>query len=316
MSARIPPAGLVALFLAFSGAAILRGETVNRIVARVDDQILTSSEMERYLGAVRERWDPSAGGGDEVEKESRKAAITHWVEQQLILKESQEVKNFPIDTVEIDQQIQEQKSKFPSPEEFAAALARESLDEKKLRERLEDSYRVRLLTYREIQSKINISPREVMEYYQAHSDEFTTPEMVRISQILIPYSNKESDQELAREQARRVLDKLAAGEDFADLAREYSQGPGADQNGDMGYFEKGQLRDEVFALAVEEHTGIIESNAGQLIIKVTGKKEAYRKPLPEVWGEIDDRISQEQYEKLYDAWMEKLKAKAYIRIEE
>ena len=316
MSARIPTAGFIALFLAFSGAAILRGETVNRIVARVDDKILTSSEMERYLGAVRERWDPSAGDTDMVEKESRKAAIAHWVEQQLILKESKGLKNFPIDTVEIDQQIQEQKSKFPSPEEFAAALARESLDEKTLRERLEDSYRVRLLTYREVQSKINISPREVMEYYQAHSDEFTTPEMVRISQILIPYSDKESDQELAREQARRVLDKLAAGEDFADLAREYSQGPGAEQNGDMGYFEKGQLRDEVFALAVEEHTGIIESDAGQLIIMVTGKKEAYRKPLPEVWGEIDDRISQEQYEKLYDAWMEKLKAKAFIRIEE
>lgn len=310
---RIRAAILVVLFPACVFAPLLRGETVDRIVARVGDKILTAGELERYLVAVREPFEQSSDWGEET---GRRTAIDHWVEQQLILKESKELKNFPLDAVEIDQQIEDQKSRFPSPEAFAAALAREGLDEKKLRERIEDSYRVRLLTYREVQSKINVSPREVMDYYRDHPQEFTAAEMVRISQIRIPYAAQASEPDLARERAQRVLEKLSAGEDFADLAREYSVGAGDEQTGDMGYFEKGQLRDEVFALKVGEHTGIIESDSGYLIIKVIGKKEAYSKPLSEIWGEIDDRISQDQYEKLYDAWMAKLRAKAFIKIEE
>jgi len=175
---------------------------------------------------------------------------------------------------------------------------------------------VRLLTYREVQSKINVSPREVMDYYRDHPGEFTAEEMVRISQIRIPYADPASGTDLARERAQRVLEKLSAGEDFSDLAREYSVGSEDEKNGDMGYFERGQLRDEVFALKVGENTGIIESDSGYLIIKVIGKKEAYTRPLSEVWSAIDDRISQEQYEKLYDAWMDKLRAKAFIKIED
>ncbi len=308
---RIRAAILVTLPLVVLGTPALRGETVDRIVARVGDKILTSGELERYMSAVREPYEAGAGWGEET---GRRTAIDHWVEQQLILREAKELKNFPLDAVEIDQQIEEQKSRFPSPEAFSAALAREGLDEKKLRERIEDSYRVRLLTYREVQSKINVSPKEVMDYYRDHPEEFAAAEMVRISQIRISSAGKGADPALARERAQRVLEKLSAGEDFADLAREYSSGDGKD--GDMGYFAQGQLREEVIPLKVGEHTGIIESDSGFLIIQVTGRKEAYAKPLAEVWGEIDNRISQEQYERLYDAWIAKLRAKTFVKIED
>jgi parvulin-like peptidyl-prolyl isomerase len=310
---RIRAAIIFVAFLSGAFAAGSRGETVDRIVARVGDKILTEGELGRFLVAVREPYENSSGWGEET---GRRTAIDHWVEQQLILRESKELKNFPLDAIEIDQQVEEQKSRFPSPEAFAAALAREGLDEKKLRERIEDSYRVRLLTYREVQSKINVSPREVMDYYRDHPGEFAAPEMVRISQIRIPYADKSAEPDPARERAQRVLEKLSAGEDFADLAREYSVGADDDRTGDMGYFEKGQLRNEVVALDVGGHTGILESDSGYLIIQVIGRKEAYAKPLSEVWGEIDDRISQEQYEKLYDGWMAKLRAKTFIKIEE
>jgi parvulin-like peptidyl-prolyl isomerase len=196
----------------------------------------------------------------------------------------------------------------------------EGLSENKYKENLEDQYRVQALTYQKVTSLIDISPQDVMDYYREHEDEYRDDEKVRVSNLLILLPEDEEKAAEARGLAEKILGELNSGQDFAELARKYSKGPRADQGGDLGYFKKGQMRPKLdqaaFLLEVGDHSGIIETDLGYHIIKCTGKREAYQKPLEELWDEISDKLYKQEYQRRYDEWIKKLKSRAYVAVED
>jgi len=155
-----------------------------------------------------------------------------------------------------------------------------------------------------------------MTYYRDHGDKYRDGEMVRVSHILLSAPEGGSDNDSVRRQADKILDELRGGAEFAVLARKYSQGPRAEQGGDLGYYKKDQMRPKLdeaaFSLKVGENSGIIETDLGYHILKCTGKKEAYQKPLEDLWDEIEDQLFQEEYQRRYDKWIDELRSRAYI----
>ncbi len=295
---------------------------LEKIEARVDDEILTSTELELMLRPIQRQYAEMAGGGEltSLMEKARREAVTNWVERELILQETRTLEDLMVDRMEVERQFDEARNRFPSPEDFDDALAREGLDEKKFRKNLEDQFRVRALTYREVTSKVAVSPQAVMDYYQEHGGEFREAEMVRVSHILIPSPKDPAREEAALAEAEQLLAKLKEGADFAALAREYSQGPRAEQGGDIGYFGREemhpQLEEAAFSIEVGENSGAIETDLGYHIIKVTAKKTPSRKSLTDAWAEIDDKLYREEFQKRYDQWIEKLEEKAHVVIEE
>jgi len=73
-----------------------------------------------------------------------------------------------------------------------------------------------------------------------------------------------------------------------------------------------KLDEAAFSLKVGENSGIIETDLGYHILKCTGKKEAYQKPLEDLWDEIEDQLFQEEYQRRYDKWIDELRSRAYI----
>ncbi len=295
---------------------------LEKIEARVDDEILTSTEIEVMLRPIQRQYAETAEGSElaSLMAKARRDAVTNWVERELILQEARTLEDLMVDRMEVERQFDEARNRFPSPEDFDAALAREGLDEKKFRKNLEDQFRVRALTYREVTSKVAVSPQAVMDYYREHSGQFREAEMVRVSHILIPLPEDPTQEDAARAEAEQVLAKLKEGADFAALAREYSRGPRAEQGGDIGYFEREEmhpkLEEAAFSLEVGQNSGAIETDLGYHIIQVTAKKTPSRKSLPDAWAEIDDKLYREEFQKRYDEWIERLKKKAHVVIEE
>lgn len=291
-----------------------------KIEARVNDAILTTSELEQILKPVYRQYEQTSRGEELAfrMKNARQSAIKGWIENQLILQEAQEMegKGFQVDQMEIEKRFDKARSGFESQEDFQRALKMGGLTEEEYKKNLEDQYKVQALRYMKVGAVINISPEQIMDYYQAHEDEYREGEMVRVSHILIPGSKDEVADEVARKQAEKILDELNVGGDFAQLAVKYSKGPRAEQGGDLGYYKRGQMRtaldETAFILEVGENSDIIKTDLGYHIIMCTGKKEAYQKPLEELWEEIENQLFQEEYQRRYDEWIEKLKAKAYI----
>ena len=147
-----------------------------------------------------------------------------------------------------------------------------------------------------------IDPAEVAKYYQANQPKYGEPEQRSASHILIPVKSGASEEEKrkARERAEAILAKLrAAPGSFAEVAKKESADPGsASKGGDLGFFSRGMMvgpfEDAVFKLKPGQMSGVVETDFGFHIVKLTGIKPGKMKTLEQVRPEIEQELRKQQ----------------------
>ncbi len=152
---------------------------------------------------------------------------------------------------------------------------------------------------KDFEAGVAIAPQEVEEFYTQHvADRFTLPARVHARHILFSLAPNVSAEERAkiRTTAVEVLARAKAGEDFAVLAKTYSQDPAtAPHGGDLGFFARGHMvkpfEEAAFALPVDGVSDLIETSFGFHIIKVEAKEEERVRPLAEVQEEIRQELT-------------------------
>jgi peptidyl-prolyl cis-trans isomerase D len=147
--------------------------------------------------------------------------------------------------------------------------------------------------------KVEITDTLVQQYYDSHQATYAKPEQVHARHILFrvaPDAAPDAKAQ-ARQRAEEVLKKVKAGDDFAELAKQYSQDGSAASGGDLGFFTRGKMvppfEQAAFALAPGATSEIVESPFGFHIIKVEAKEEARTQPLDEVRAQIQEQLRQE-----------------------
>jgi len=169
---------------------------------------------------------------------------------------------------------------------------------------------VQSLIEKEIIGKVKVDDQEALTYYEENKDNFITKEQVYLYNILVE----------TEEVAQDILEKLKAGGDFIELAKEKSTGPSAAQGGDLGYVSKGDLIPEienvVFALEIGNISDIIKSQYGFHILKVTDKKPEVLKTFEEVKEEILPTLLSTKQKEAFDNLIEELKSQVTIEINE
>lgn len=152
-----------------------------------------------------------------------------------------------------------------------------------------------VLSMETIGSQLTVSDAEIKSWYDGHKDRFQVPEERRASHILISAAEK-SDKVKAKATAEELLKEIQKNPAvFADLAKKNSQDPGsAAKGGDLGFFGRGMMvkpfEDVAYQLKEGEISGVVESDFGFHIIKVTAIHAAKEKPLADVKGEIEDEL--------------------------
>ena len=145
---------------------------------------------------------------------------------------------------------------------------------------------------------------DVETFYRQNFSRYSIPEQRNARHILIKASEEDSADLLAdkRNRAEQVLELARSGEDFAELAKQYSEGPTGPKGGDLGFFTRGRMvkpfDDTVFALKEGEISDIVQTQFGFHVIKLEKIKPPYTKPLEEVKGEIEVQIQAQKSREL------------------
>ena len=162
----------------------------------------------------------------------------------------------------------------------------------------------------EVEDKIKISNEEATAFYEANNDQFKGPQLWRASHILVS-SEKE---------ANSILDRLSKGESFEDLARAYSTDVTAGRGGDIGYFKMGQLVPDFekacMKMEVGQTSGVVHTQFGYHIIRLTDKKEPDIKSLSEARDAIEAELKRKKRSELFNDLVSNLKDKHKVKIEE
>lgn len=311
----------VFLLLSFFLSAVrcpLSAEVLEGIVAIVNDEVITRHDLEEYLAPLYFQYKAEYQG-EELQEKLKKLqsdGLRQLIEEKLLLSEARKRK-LTVDPKEIQSRLDQVKGRFSSQEEFEETLSRQGLVVEDLEERYRDQIIIGKLVDEEVRYQISVSPSEVTEYYDAHLVEFNLPERIRLKNILIR-AEKEEEEEEAFVRIHEIAGMLGDGRSFEELAKQYSQGPNADEGGLMGLVGEGDLSPEletaVFSLPAGKISGVVKSSLGYHLFKVEERIPAQVKPLAEAQQEIQDRLQREKYEIRYKSFIGELRSKAYISL--
>jgi peptidyl-prolyl cis-trans isomerase SurA len=294
----------------------------DRIAAVVNDEVITLSELNRLLEPYKARLE-GAPPGPEREKaldEVRVNLLNRMIDE-LLMEQQARKTGITIRNDEVTATVTDLiRRKNLSEDEFRKALERAGGTMEGYRKDVRDQLiRIRLIQ-REIKAKIAVSDEEIGEYYRKHREDYEGNEAVRIRQILLllPKNDTSNAKVTLQAQAMEIHKRLQAGEPFAQLTAQYSQGPAADEGGDIGFIEKGVILPEVeaaaFALPINQVSPVIESPVGFHIIQVIDRRGAGLKAIESVREEIRAKIEQDKMEKKFEEWVVNLRKKSHIEI--
>ena len=210
---------------------------------------------------------------------------------------------------------------------FAQEARRLKIDENpEVRYKLEE-FTKGILTQALIEETVNknvtVTDKEIEEYYNNNKAEFQIPEKIKLSHILIAVDSNAGEQAKAekKKQAEQVLFKAKAGEDFAELAKQYSDDAATkDRGGVRGFFSKGsksvEIEEVAFSLKKDEISEIVLSDKGYHIIKLLDRKEGTTKTLEEARKTIESKLTQKKKNDAIQNLLADLKARTKVVIYE
>lgn len=261
----------------------------DEIVAKVGDMKVTKSEF--Y---------------DELVNQNGAQVLDVLIADKIMQSEVQK-QNIVISDEQIEEDFEEMKEFYGTDEALQTELDKYGLTVEDVKKNIKSNLEVELL----LEPYIEITDEEMAEYFETNKEKFGQEEQVKASHILVE----------TEEEALEVKAKIDAGEDFAELAKEYStDAANSEQGGNLGYFAEDKMvkefSDVAFSLGIGEISDPVKTNFGYHIIKVEDKIEEKAPVLEENTEEIKNQLFQtksyEAYMKWYAEKLEEYEITSYL----
>ena len=305
--------------LIFSG--LTYAESYNRVVAVVNEDVITLHELNSKMKEMTGMSDEEMRNKNkEKYLETRKKILEYLIDEKITQEKIKEL-HIEISQKQIDTAIENiKKHNQFTQEDLIEELKREGLTYEKFRENIrKDLERARLIDY-EVKSKIIIREEQTVSYYEEHKDQFKIEGGVHIACIFLISDqsvDEVADEELLKK-GHDIIARINSGEEFGELAKEFSNGPGADENGDMGWYKTEQLDQQIVSviddLSEGEVSDLIRRDKGYQIIKLLKREETKIKSYDEVKNAIYDILFKQEINERYASWINNLRENTYTKI--
>jgi peptidyl-prolyl cis-trans isomerase SurA len=314
---------------------------VDEIIARVNDAIITRSDLEhgkqQTLEDLKQRY-PSDWQSKWTQRQND--VLRDLIDQQLLLEKGKEL-GITGDT-EVVKRLDEMRQQMglQSMEDLEKAAQQQGVSFEDFKEQIKNNIVTQKVIAQEVGSKVSshISDADVQAWYKAHQKDLESPEEVKLAEILISTQppkpqtddkNKDNSQAAplpedparvaeAQNQANDLLQQLKKGAKFDELAKKNSNGPTAAEGGEIGSFKRGEmakeLEDKIFPLKPGEVSDVIRTRQGFIIFKVLEHQQAGIPPLKDLDTKIRDAIYIERLEPEARAYLTKLREEAYVEV--
>ena len=307
----------------------LRAEIVDRCVAVVNDDIITFSEVNEIGKPIFQRIAEQTPPGqlEEVLQQARVSVIQKLIDKKILLQEARKY-NITVSDEEVELALQRiLASNNTSIEQFRDEIAAMGMDENQYKEDLRGQILSSKLVNIAVRSKVIVPEEKIIDYYDIHYTEQVSDGGYYILQIGTTWkTNSDGDSsKAAKEKAENTIKHLRSlaisGQDFKDLARQFSDLPSAADGGDIGIFKENEMapamRQAITGLTAGQVSQIVEFPTSYQFFKLLSSQEGQiitKVPYDSVKEEIRETLYQEEMKNLYKNWMKEMRDQAYIKI--
>src|ERR1700676_668329 len=298
------------------------GKTVEEIIARVNNEIITRSEYNKARQTAEEEAKSECQNRCTPEQlqididDRQKHTLRDLVDQSLLVQRAKDM------GVSVEPELIKRldairtENKLASMEELEKAVSGQGMNWEDFKNNIRSSLLTQRVISSEVSSHITISDEEVTKYYEAHKTEYVRPEQVALREIVVSTEGKKPDDlPDLKKKAETALKRVQDGEDFGEIAKRLSDGTTKPQGGFLGCYKRGELakelEDKVFKMKRKELTEVMETKQGYLVLEVLEHYDEGEQSLAKVRNEIMDKLYGGRMEPAMREYLKTLREKSY-----
>src|SRR5205085_3762003 len=290
--------------------AVLPADTVvEEIIARVNIEIITRTEYIHSRDQLKqEAQQQNPSGADQIVAEKQRDVLRDLIDQQLLLGKGKDL-GITGDT-ELVKRLDELRKqlKLESMDDLEKEAQKQGVSFEDFKAGIRNQIVTQQVISHEVAPRIQITQKEIQDYYNAHKADLEQPEAVDLSEILVSTGSENVNVDpnappppedpakinAIEEKAKQMLASIKGGVKFEDVAKKSSDGPTADQGGELGQFKRGtlakELEDLTFGMKPGDISDVIRTKQGFVILKVNQHTQAGVAPLKQVENRIQEAI--------------------------
>lgn len=308
-------AGVVGAALGLA-PALLHGRIVERIIARVNNEIITEKQFEREKQKLRTQLAEQYTGAEleQAYQEQTKNLLRDLIDQDLMVEKAKDLDiKVESDVVKRLDEIRKD-GHFATQEELQAEVEKQGL----VWEDFEDGVRRQIMMQEvighEVGSHVSVTREDCRKYYEAHKNEFVFPEGVHLAQILISTENRKPEE--AQQRGKEALAEIKAGAKWAEVVKKYSDQEKAGEGGDIGFVKTDSLApalaEVISKLDEGQTTELIETKFGPVILKVLERRKEGMAKFEDVEPRITNMLYDQQMQPALRDYLRTLRKESFI----
>jgi len=293
-------------------------DVLESIIAVVNDEIITLSDYRNRHDALFQMLS-SRFEGEELQQEfqaMKNDLLDSMITDMLLLQEARESELDVSEQLKMTIENIQKENNLDTEDKLRRAMMQQGMNYDAWRGQIEENLLKQAIVYTEVSRNIAINDTQVVAHYKTHQDDFIEPPEYTLKAVYIAEAGKTPEEIQSKKE--EIEEKLAAGEDFAEVSVQLSEGPEKDSQGDLGTFKAGEmeqsLEDAVKELDVDGITSWIQFRDGWFLLKLVDHRDRRLREFDEVREEIEQILFEAQKQEKLDEYMTDLKQRSFIKI--
>ncbi len=320
-----------AFILDLNARPVLAQKILDEIIARVGNDIILKSEYESARKALRDDLSQQQGlqGAqlEQVFQQQSKDLLRNLIDDSLLVQQAKELGiSGDLEVIKQEERMRQEhnrtnpKEPINSIEELEKAISQQmSLDDFKIR--IKTQYLRNQVLSREVYGRVIVTNEEMRTYYDEHKKDFDRPQGVHIREISVSTQGMAPDEAAAqRKKLEDAVGSIKKGSDFIEVAQKYSESETAQNGGDLGFFEKGQLSKDVEDVIGKLEKGgvsdIIKTSSGFMVLQLEDRHPGGILPFESAQNEISGSLFNQKALPKIREYLNKLRSEGFVWIKD
>lgn len=300
-----------------------RSLDIDGYAAKVNDRIITIGEVREAMAPlIPELYQRFQGAALDQQLELAFKDVRDELISQALIIESFEAQGGQIPDQYINDEIKRViNERFKGDEAlFEQLLADQKKTRAEYRQSIRDQMVVGMMTNQEVTRRTRTTPAKVRQVYEDNKEDYLIPEQVKYSVIMLNKGETPEEEAVKLQEAESLREKLLNGADFAETARESSEGNRASEGGQFSWMQPGEapegLQQTLETLPAGEISELVDTGAQLYIVKLEARRQKAYKPFEDVREEIEQNLIAQERTRLHASWLERLRKNNYVVVYE